>query len=75
LIGSRTPSSTHSAKFGDYFAQNNDLSSSSSSSVSSHSTGNTTSASSSVTVRGLQINTQINRESSLLTAITPTKYK
>jgi hypothetical protein len=73
LIGSHTPSSTHSAKLSDLFVQDNHISSSSSSSVSSHSTGNTSSVSSPITVRGLQINTQINRESSLLTAITPTK--
>jgi len=73
LIGSQTPSSTHSAKYDDLFQQNNNMSSSSSSSVSSHSTGNTTSDSTAITVRGLQVNTQINRESSLLTAITPTK--
>lgn len=75
LIGSHTPSSTHSSKFNDLFVQDNNISSSSSSSVSSHSTGNTSSTSSPITVRGLQINTQINRESSLLTAVTPTNNK
>jgi hypothetical protein len=60
LISTHTPSSSHSPKYENYF-QNNELTLSTASSVSFHSTSHNTFSASSITVRGLQVNTQINK--------------
>jgi hypothetical protein len=71
LIGSQTPSSASTTQYDDFFKQVNTGTSSSSSASSVSSTGSTSSSASSVTVRGLQVNTQINNAPSLLTSLTP----